>query len=149
MYLHSWRMARVRLTQLPQKRTQAQTYTLSHTRAHLHTLTCPHMPQVLPSTHGLPWSLVHIPLCTQTPPDLEITRGAVLLIQILPAPKVTKAMQGWSFTSSRGWAKAPQLITVSYSCSEHKAVPAPEDTHAAPLHTFFELDELLREVNLS
>lgn len=56
----------------------ARMHTLSHTHAHLHTLTCSQMPQVLPSTHALPWTLVHIPPCThRPPPDLEITRKAV------------------------------------------------------------------------
>lgn len=90
-------------------------------------VTCPH-----PSVH------------MQTP---DLRTGP--LKQILPAHKVTPAMQGQNFTASRGWSKAPQLITGSCSCSEHKVVPAPEDTHAAPLHTLFESDELLREVNSS
>lgn len=80
---------------------------LRHTRCHTHVLTCTHSPALTclrfsPVHMGFPGhlstSLVHIPLCTQAPPDLEITRGAVPLIQILPAPKVTKVMQGWNFT---------------------------------------------------
>lgn len=150
MYLHSWRVARVRLTGLPQESTQAQTYTLSNTRAPLHILTCPHKPQALPGTQALPWSLLHIPLCTHRRLlPWKSQGGAVPLIQILPACKIIQDMQGQNFTASRGWSKAPQLITGSYCCPEHKVVPAHEDTHTAPPHTLSELDEPLREVNSS
>lgn len=109
---------------------------LTHIRCQTHVLTCTYSP-----TPGSPQytgaSLVtcaHSSGHTQTP-DSEITRRAVLLIQTLPACKVIQAMQSRNFTASGGWSKAPQLITGSYSCSEHKVVPAPGHTHTAPLHT--------------
>lgn len=84
---------------------------LRHTLCQTHVLTCTYSPALThlrfsPVHRNFPVTCPHPSVHTQTPPDLEITRRAVPLTQILPACKVIQAMQGQNFTASRGWSKA-------------------------------------------